>query len=111
MTAESGPLRVLVVDDEPAIRRFLRAGLSSQGYVVSELDQGLPAVDAARRKAADLIVLTRWIWAPTIMSPSRSASTNSLPGSGRRSATGCSATARCRSSAAATWRLTWCAAL
>ena len=29
----SGPLRVLVVDDEPAIRRFLRAGLSSQGYV------------------------------------------------------------------------------
>ena len=57
MTAGAGPLRVLVVDDEPAIRRFLRAGLSSQGYVVSELDMGQPAVDAVRRKAADLIVL------------------------------------------------------
>ena len=53
----SGPLRVLVVDDEPAIRRFLRAGLSSQGYVVKELETGLPAVDVARQGGADLIVL------------------------------------------------------
>jgi two-component system, OmpR family, KDP operon response regulator KdpE len=43
-------LRILVVDDEPAIRRFLRVGLSSQGYVISELDTGLPAVDLACRK-------------------------------------------------------------
>ena len=57
MSTGTGPLRVLVVDDEPAIRRFLRAGLSSQGYVVSELEEGLPAVDVARRKGADLIVL------------------------------------------------------
>ena len=57
MTSGAGPLRVLVVDDEPAIRRFLRAGLASQGYVVSELDEGLPAVDVARRKGTDLIVL------------------------------------------------------
>jgi len=57
MTAGSGPLRVLVVDDEPAIRRFLRAGLGSQGYVVSELDHGLPAIDVARRNGADMIVL------------------------------------------------------
>jgi two-component system, OmpR family, KDP operon response regulator KdpE len=48
---------VLVVDDEPAIRRFLRAGLASQGYVVTDMDSGLPAVDAARRGAADVIVL------------------------------------------------------
>src|ERR1700761_2396561 len=57
MTQGSGPLRFLVVDDEPAIRRFLRAGLSSQGYVISELDVGLPAVDVARRHGTDLIVL------------------------------------------------------
>jgi two-component system KDP operon response regulator KdpE len=57
MTTGAGPLRVLVVDDEPAIRRFLRAGLASQGYVVSELEEGLPAVDIARRKGTDLIVL------------------------------------------------------
>jgi two-component system KDP operon response regulator KdpE len=57
MNAGAGPLRVLVVDDEPAIRRFLRAVLSSQGYVVTELETGLPAVDVARRKGADVIVL------------------------------------------------------
>lgn len=57
MTGGAGPARVLVVDDEPAIRRFLRAGLASQGYVVSELDAGRPAIDGARRGAADLIVL------------------------------------------------------
>ncbi len=57
MTALSGALRVLVIDDEPAIRRFLRAGLTSQGYVVSELETGLPALDVVRRRGADLIVL------------------------------------------------------
>ncbi len=57
MTTGTGPLRVLVVDDEPAIRRFLRAGLSSQGYVVTEVEEGLQAVDVARRKGTDLIVL------------------------------------------------------
>jgi two-component system KDP operon response regulator KdpE len=57
VSAAAGPIRVLVVDDEPAIRRFLRAGLSSQGYVVSELETGLPAVDLVCRNATDLIVL------------------------------------------------------
>jgi len=57
MTTGAGKLRILVVDDEPAIRRFLRAGLSSSGYIVSEVEGGLPAVDIARRKGADLIVL------------------------------------------------------
>lgn len=57
MSSSANPARVLVVDDEPAIRRFLRAGLSSQGYIVSESETGLPAVDAARRKGVDLIVL------------------------------------------------------
>src|SRR3978361_1841444 len=57
MSSGSAPLRVLVVDDEPAIRRFLRAGLASQGYVVSEREAGVPAVDVARRKGTDLIVL------------------------------------------------------
>jgi two-component system, OmpR family, KDP operon response regulator KdpE len=57
MNARSGPIRVLVVDDEPAILRFLRAGLSTQGYVVSELGTGLPAVDQIRRNAADIVVL------------------------------------------------------
>ncbi len=55
MTA--GPLRILVIDDEPAILRFLRAGLATQGYVVSEGGTGQAALDAVRRRAADLLVL------------------------------------------------------
>jgi len=53
----AGPLRVLVVDDEPAILRFLRAGLSGQGYVVLEATTGQAVLDQVRRKAADLVVL------------------------------------------------------
>jgi two-component system KDP operon response regulator KdpE len=56
-TSEARPLRVLVVDDEPAIRRFLRTGLTAQGYTVSEAELGHAALDAARRGGADLIVL------------------------------------------------------
>ena len=51
------PLRVLIVDDEPAILRFLRAGLAAQGFIVSEAAAGLPALDIVRRHGTDLMVL------------------------------------------------------
>lgn len=51
------PVRVLVVDDEPAILRFLRASLAHQGYIVSEAETGQPAIDSACRGGTDLIVL------------------------------------------------------
>src|SRR6185312_3979782 len=57
VTIGAGPIRILVVDDEPAIRRFLRAGLGAQGYVITELATGLPAIDVVHRKGTDLIVL------------------------------------------------------
>jgi len=57
MTNGAAPMRVLVVDDEPAIRRFLRAGLGAQGYVITEVDKGLPALDVVRRGGTDLVVL------------------------------------------------------
>jgi two-component system KDP operon response regulator KdpE len=50
-------LRILVVDDEPAIRRFLRTSLSAQGYDVLEAEDGKQAMDMARRNALDLIIL------------------------------------------------------
>jgi len=53
----AGPLRILVVDDEPAILRFLRPGLTAEGYVVSEAANGRAALDLVRRKTADLLVL------------------------------------------------------
>ncbi len=57
MITNAIPLRVLVVDDEPAILRFLRAGLSAQGFTVSEAPTGQSALDAMALGATDLTVL------------------------------------------------------
>jgi len=57
VTEGAGPLRILVVDDEPAILRFLRAGLGSQGYTVLEAEIGQKALDAVRSKRVDVVVL------------------------------------------------------
>jgi two-component system, OmpR family, KDP operon response regulator KdpE len=50
-------LRVLVVDDERAIRRYLRAALNAQGSVVSEAPNGNEALQAAALDRPDLIIL------------------------------------------------------
>ncbi len=50
-------LRILIVDDEPAILRFLRPSLATQGYIVSEAKDGHSALEAIRRKSADVVVL------------------------------------------------------
>ena len=84
--AENAP-RILIIEDEPQIRRFLRTSLSSQGYVLFEattaneglyeaasnppdlvlLDLGLPDMDG-------LEVITRlreWMTAPIIIISAR----------------------------------------
>ncbi len=50
-------LRILIVDDDPAIRRFLRTGLTAQGYRPSEAETGRAALAALARGAVDLVVL------------------------------------------------------
>lgn len=50
-------LRILVIDDEPAIRRFLRTSLSAQGYDVLEAEDGETGLALLQRNAIDLIVL------------------------------------------------------
>ena len=57
MTPAAGPLRVLIVDDEPPILRFLRASLQSQGYIVSTAANARTALDMVRGHTADLVVL------------------------------------------------------
>jgi two-component system, OmpR family, KDP operon response regulator KdpE len=57
MTTDAGSLKILVVDDEPAILRFLRAGLTAQGYLISERQNGRDALEAGRSGAFDLLVL------------------------------------------------------
>jgi two-component system, OmpR family, KDP operon response regulator KdpE len=48
---------VLIVDDEPQIRRVLRTTLSSQGYTVVEARSGEEALERIRTERADLILL------------------------------------------------------
>jgi two-component system KDP operon response regulator KdpE len=55
--ASINPLRVLIVDDEPAILRFLRMGLAAQGFVVSEAETGRSALENVARAGTDLVVL------------------------------------------------------
>jgi two-component system KDP operon response regulator KdpE len=54
--AESG-LRVLVVDDEQAIRRFLRVSLTAHGHNVFEAETGEAALAAAAANRPDVIIL------------------------------------------------------
>lgn len=49
--------RVLVVDDEPAIRRFLHVSLTAHGYVVLEAATGQAALAAVASHHPDVIVL------------------------------------------------------
>jgi two-component system KDP operon response regulator KdpE len=51
------PVRVLVVDDEPQIRRFLRVALSAHGYETSEAEGGEAAIRLAATEAPDVIIL------------------------------------------------------
>jgi two-component system, OmpR family, KDP operon response regulator KdpE len=49
--------RVLVVDDEAPIRRYLRAALGAQGFTVYESASGLDAINAVLNYRPDIIIL------------------------------------------------------
>ncbi len=57
MSIAPGPLRVLVVDDEPNILRFLRTALTAEGYLVSEVESGEAALMALKRGRIDVLIL------------------------------------------------------
>jgi two-component system KDP operon response regulator KdpE len=48
---------ILVVDDEPQIRRVLRSTLSFRGYTISEATTGEEALELVRKRKPDLILL------------------------------------------------------
>jgi two-component system KDP operon response regulator KdpE len=48
---------ILVVDDEPQIRRVLRSTLSTRGYVITEAKTGEEALESMRKEPPDLILL------------------------------------------------------
>ena len=53
---DNGP-RILVVDDERAIRRFLRASLTAHGYHIFEAARAREGLEAAAAVRPDLIIL------------------------------------------------------
>jgi len=52
----AAPVRVLVIDDEPPIRKLLRMGLTTQGYQILEAPNGKTALELLK-EAPDLIIL------------------------------------------------------
>jgi two-component system KDP operon response regulator KdpE len=48
---------ILVVDDEPRMRRFMRMNLDLEGYRVIEAENGLEAVNRVRDDLPDLVLL------------------------------------------------------
>jgi DNA-binding response OmpR family regulator len=57
MSEDNANLKVLVVEDEPALVETLEYSLARQGYKVSTAMDGLAALETARRERPDLIVL------------------------------------------------------
>src|ERR1019366_3203825 len=53
---ERCPLKDLVIDDEPPIRKLLRMGLSTQGYEILEASNGKIALELLAQNP-DLIIL------------------------------------------------------
>lgn len=49
--------RILVVDDEPRMRRFVRMNLDLEGYEVLEAENGLVALEKIRDQMPDLVLL------------------------------------------------------
>jgi two-component system, OmpR family, KDP operon response regulator KdpE len=48
---------ILVVDDEPQIRRVLRSTLSARGYVITEAKSGEEALEVVRHEPPDMVLL------------------------------------------------------
>jgi two-component system KDP operon response regulator KdpE len=48
---------ILVVDDEPRMRRFMRMNLDLEGYRVIEASNGMEAIDRVREDLPDLVLL------------------------------------------------------
>lgn len=56
-TSTTPPARVLVIDDEPQIRKFLDISLRAQGYRVETAETGGAGLDALATHGADLVIL------------------------------------------------------
>src|ERR1017187_6513932 len=51
------PIRVLIADDEPAMRRGIRTSLTAHGYAVDEAGTGEDALRLVREQPVDVVLL------------------------------------------------------
>ncbi len=51
--------RLLVVDDDPQLRRVMRAAFTKQGYIVEDARSGETALEKLRAERYDLVILDR----------------------------------------------------
>jgi two-component system KDP operon response regulator KdpE len=49
--------KILVIDDEPQIRKFLRISLGANGHEILEAENGREGIDRATNGAVDLVIL------------------------------------------------------
>lgn len=94
--------RVLVVDDDPAVREALVSSLRSEGYEVAEAGDGVAALRQVEREKPDLVVLdvlmprmdgltacrrlrARGEWLPVLMLTARDMVGDRVTGRGGRS--------------------------
>jgi two-component system, NtrC family, nitrogen regulation response regulator NtrX len=55
------PVRILIVDDEPDIRRSLSGVLEDEGYAAHAVESGEACLDALGREACELVLLDVWL--------------------------------------------------
>lgn len=56
MPARSSPYRILVIDDEPAVRALLRRQLEHAGYVVVDAPNGRVGITASGHQPPDIVL-------------------------------------------------------
>ena len=51
--------KILVVDDDPQLRRVMKAALTKQGYIIGDARSGEAALEKLREERYDLVILDR----------------------------------------------------
>ena len=54
---QTAPKLILIVDDEPRMRRFIRMNMELEGYQVVEAENGLRALDQIRHHNPELVIM------------------------------------------------------